>query len=363
MSDDSGRSNRGFPTQRSLRVAITADPELPVPPALYGGIERIVDMLVRGLLDRGHEVTLFAHPQSNVPARLAPYPGSRSRSWTDLAQNTWHVSSLLLRGRYDLVHSFGRLAYLMPLLPLKLPKIMSYQRAISSRNVAWASRLARGSLHITSCSRHMLVTANYPCGHVIYNAASAQLYTFCPSVAPDAPLVFLGRIEPVKGAHIAIEVARRSSRSLIIAGNVPDSARKYFDEEVSPHVDGTSVQYIGPVNDAEKNDLLGAAAGFLMPILWDEPFGIVMAEALACGTPVIGLRRGSVPEVVQDGATGFVCDSIEDMVGAVPNLRSLDRRACRADMERRFSDTAMITAYEDLYHEVIQSWMKHGTAQ
>jgi glycosyltransferase involved in cell wall biosynthesis len=336
-----------------LRVALTVDPEIPVPPTLYGGIERIVDMLVRGLVDRGHEVTLFAHPDSKVPCRLRPYPGLRSQGRADLALNTWHVSSTVLRGEFDLVHSFGRLAYLLPLLPLPLPKIMSYQRAISPRSVAWGDGLSRGSLHVTACSRHLLQASgcrrNF---HVIYNAAPADRFTFHSHVAPGAPLVFLGRIEPIKGAHWAIEVAHCSDRLLIIAGNVPESAQEYFAREIEPHVDGTTVQYVGPVDDAQKNDLLGGAAAFLMPVLWDEPFGIVMAEALACGTPVIGLNRGAIPEVIQDGVNGFVCDSAEEMAARVGAIQSIDRGICREIMEQRFSDRVMVDAYEALYRSI-----------
>jgi glycosyltransferase involved in cell wall biosynthesis len=336
-----------------FRIAVTVDPEIPVPPTLYGGIERIVDMLIHGLVDRGHEVTLFAHPDSGVPCRLRPYPGLRSQDRVDLALNMWYVSSTVLRGEFDLVHSFGRLAYLLPLLPLPLPKIMSYQRTISPRSVAWGDRLSRGSLHVTACSQHILQASGCRRNrHVIYNAAPADRFTFHPDAAPGAPLVFLGRIEPIKGAHLAIEVAHRSDRPLIIAGNVPESAQEYFVREIEPHLDGTDVTYLGPVGDAQKNDLLGGAAAFLMPVLWDEPFGIVMAEALACGTPVIGLNRGAVPEVVQDGVNGFVCCSVEEMAARVGAIQSINRGACREIMEHRFSDRVMVDAYEALYRSI-----------
>lgn len=330
---------------------MTVDPEIPVPPTAYGGIERIVDMLVQGLAARGHDITLFAHPDSHCPCDLLPYPGRSSLSHVDTARNTAFVSTTVLHGRYDLVHSFGRLAYLLPLLPLRLPKLMSYQRAISPRSLAWGDWLARGSLHFAACAEHMLESGITRNRHVIYNAAPVGTYDFCDAVAADAPLIFLGRIERIKGPHLAIEVARRSGRKLVLAGNVPDGGvhRAFFEQEVQPHLDDHDITYVGPVDDARKNQLLGAAAALLMPVLWEEPFGIVMAEALACGTPVIGLHRGSVPEVVDHGSTGFVCDTTDDMVEAVTRIEQIDRRVCRHAMETRFSDTAMVGSYERLY--------------
>jgi glycosyltransferase involved in cell wall biosynthesis len=336
---------------------MTADPDIVVPPKHYGGIERIIDMLVRGLTARGHEVTLFAHPESAVPCRLEAYRGRRSDSTSATLQNVWRVSSKLLKDRFDIVHSFGRLAYLMPVLPAALPKLMSYQRAITGRSVAWGERLAHGTLHFSGCSRHLIAAfsrrANW---HVVYNGVPLAKYTFQMTVPADAPLVFLGRVEEIKGPHLAIEVARRSQRRLIIAGNIPAETmhREFFDRQIAPHLDGEQIEYVGPVNDEQKNDLLGRAAAFLMPILWDEPFGIVMAEALACGTPVIALNRGSVPEIVEHQRNGLVCDSVGQMVDAVMRVGEIDRRACRTIMEERFSDQAITAAYDALYLKIIQ---------
>lgn len=344
--------------ERRLRVAVTVDPEIPVPPKFYGGIERIVDMLVRGLVERGYDVTLFAHPDSHVACKLEPYPGRTSQSKGDLFRNMCHLSSKVLRGRYDLVHSFGRLACLLPVLPLRVPKLMSYQRHITPRSVVWGERLARGTLHFAGLSQHIIKSyigkENW---HVVYNGAPMDTYRFRDRVNGDAPLVFLGRVEEIKGVHLAIEVALRSGRSVVIAGNVPDKAKHqtYFQEKIAPHVDGKAIQYVGAVTDDQKNNLLGQAAALLMPILWEEPFGIVMAEALACGTPVIGLHRGAVPEVVEDGVTGFVCKSVDEMVAAVGRLKEIDRKACRRAMEERFSDRAIVGAYVDLYWRLIHN--------
>lgn len=329
-----------------------------VPPKLYGGIERIIDMVVRGLTVRGHQVTLFAHPESAVCCPVEAYPGNRSDSRKATIQNVWHVSSKLLREDYDIVHSFGRLAYLLPILPVPIPKLMSYQRAITGRSVVWGQRLARGTLHFSGCSRHLTAAFNGEANwHVVYNGVSLSTYTFQERVSEEAPLVFLGRIEEIKGPHLAIEVARRSHRRLIIAGNLPEGIkhRQFFDRQIAPYVDGEQINYIGAVDDVQKNDLLGCAAAFLMPILWDEPFGIVMAEALACGTPVIALNRGAIPEIVEDQVNGFVCASVDEMVAAVMRIQEIERAECRRVVERRFSDAAIITAYEELYARIIRN--------
>jgi glycosyltransferase involved in cell wall biosynthesis len=334
-----------------MKIALTADPELPVPPHLYGGIERIVDMLVCGLVEHGHEVTLFAHPDSHVPCRLIRYGGSSQRP-LDVLRNTLSVSRLAFH-RPDVVHSFGRLAYLTALLPTRIPTIMSYQRKPSQDRVQWAARLARsGSLAFTGCSEHIAAQIRpHAPAFPVFNGVPLGIYDFQPDVADDAPLVFLGRLAPIKGVHTAVEVAQQTGRRLVLAGNVPEEHQTYFNEEIQPQLDDKRLRYVGPVDDAEKNDLLGRAVAFLMPIEWEEPFGIVMAEALACGTPVIGTRRGAVPEVVDDGVTGFICDTTEEMAAAVEQLNDIDRTACRKRCERLFSGEAIVGAYEQLYEQ------------
>ncbi|MCS4136381.1 glycosyltransferase family 4 protein [Salinibacter ruber] len=338
-----------------MHIAITADPRIPVPPPLYGGIERIVDMLVRGLVDRGHNVTLFAHEDSDVPCRHIAYGGTDPQRALDTLRNTLSVSRLAVQ-RPDVVHNFGRLAYLGPLLPLDIPTVMSYQRGPPVDRVHTAARLAAdGSFVVTGCSDHITDQVR-PHVHAatVYNGVPLDTYDFRAEVSEDAPLVFLGRIAEIKGGHTAIEIARRSGRRLIMAGNIPDgtAAQSYFQDRIEPYLDGNQIQYVGPVNDEEKNELLGRAAAFLMPIEWEEPFGIVMAEAMACGTPVIGTRRGAVPEVVDDGVTGIIGDTVEDLVAGVERIEKLSRRATRERCERLFSDRAIVDAYESLYERM-----------
>jgi glycosyltransferase involved in cell wall biosynthesis len=346
-----------------MRIAITADPYIPVPPRLYGGIERIVDMIVRGMVARGHHVTLIAHPESTSPAAsLRPYGVPPHTTPTARIRELWQVGSALvgLGPAVDIVHSFGRLAALLPILPMRrLPKVQSYQRMI----VAWdgvrrAARIGGRSIAFTACSTSVYGPAR-DAGlaggdwHTIFNAVNTARFTPQYAVPGDAPLMFLGRVERQKGPHHAIAIARAAGRKLVIAGNVEPSDDAFFRAEVQPAIDNDQVCYVGPVDDARKNDLLGRAAALLMPIECQEAFGIVMAEAMACGTPVIGFPEGSVPEVITDGVTGFIAPGVAAAGAAVRRLPGLDRAAVRRDCENRFEETSIVSQYEDLYRQMI----------
>ena len=357
---------------RPLHIALTVDPDIPVPPRLYGGIERIADWLVRGLVARGHDVTLFAHRESTVPATLVPYGIEPHRGTYPRVVELLQVGGGLWRRRrrIDLVHSFGRLAALLPILPRRsLPKIQSYQRErVPWQSVKTATRLAGESLCFTACSTSVY-SASRPTTDrsrwiTVFNGVDLTKYQFRERVDADAPLAFLGRLEPVKGAHHAIAIAKAAGRRLVIAGNRVETgnAAGYFDREIAPHLDDDAVRYIGAVDDTQKNALLGAASALLMPIEWEEPFGIVMAEALACGTPVVGFRRGSVPEVVRDGVNGFTCSNVPEAVELVRCLTTIDRSQVRNDCERRFSDRVIVDQYEQLYHAMLSPTQKSAIA-
>lgn len=337
-----------------MRILLTADPELPVPPKLYGGIERIVDLLVTGLQARGHIVGLVAHPDSTSPANQSfSWPGKRSQNKFDALQNTITLWSAVNQFQPDIIHSFSRILYLLPLLPSSLPKVMSYQRYPSYRTTQWGVKLAKGSLTFTGCSDYICNVGRKAGGvwHTIHNCVELEKYTFQPKVAPDAPLVFLSRVERIKGAHTAIAIAKKTRRSLIIAGNHGTTGEigKYWQEEIVPHLGKDGIEYIGAVNDTQKNELLGQAAAMIVPIEWDEPFGIVFAEALACGTPVISCPRGALPEIIRQGIDGYLINSIEEAVIAVKELPSISRYNCRERVEKYFSAHIILEQYEKLY--------------
>jgi len=340
-----------------MRVLLTADPELPVPPVTYGGIERIVADLVRGLRLRGHVVGLAAHRESTVESdRFYPWPAKTSRGVWPTLRNGLALRRAAADFRPDVLHSFSRLWYLLPLLGTRLPKVMSYQRQPSQKTTRRALRLAPGTLTFTGCSEHICRAGRRAGGNwqAIPNFIDPARYTFRATVPADAPLVFLSRVEPIKGAHLAIDVARRAGRRLVIAGNHADDGDngRYWREQIVPHVGRNGIEYAGPVDDRQKNELLGGAAAMLVPVQWDEPFGIVFAEALACGTPVLSCPRGALPEIVRDGRDGFLTEAVDGLVDAVGRLGTIDRAACRARVEKEFSASEVVRRYEELYETV-----------
>lgn len=341
-----------------MRILLTADPDLPVPPPGYGGIERIVDALVRRFQSTGHTVALLAHPASTSPASARfPWAGAHAASRLDTVRNTLRLRAIVQAFRPDIVHSFSRLAYLLPILRGPLPKLMSYQRHTGGRQIAWATRLAGDSLAFTGCSEFIAAMGRRAGGtwHAIPNFVECDRIAFAPHVPADAPLLFLSRVEEIKGAHLAIAIARAAGRRLVIAGNrASDGAgAAYWTREIAPRLGRDGIEYVGEVGDAEKSRLLGNAAALLVPIQWDEPFGIVFAEALAAGTPVISCARGALPEIVEAGRTGWFVNTIEDGVAAIRRLPEIDRAACRRSAQERFDVSVCAAGYAKLYHAMI----------
>jgi glycosyltransferase involved in cell wall biosynthesis len=335
-----------------LKIAIIVNPLIPVPPEQYGGIERIVYMLIQELMKQGHDITLYAHPDSKPGCNLIPYQEGEHYSLKAAIRINRLTSKIAYRG-FDLVHTFGRMSNITLLMLSKIPKVASYQLPPTLSQVKKAVKIARSnSLHFTACSNFIADQIGDYCDvTTIYNGVDATDYQFNDKVAPDAPFVFLGRIQKEKGTAIAIQLAKQTNSKLIIAGNIPAESihQQYFNEEVKPYIDQDQIKYIGPVNNVQKNGLLRMAKALLMPVLWDEPFGIVMTEALACGTPVIGFNRGAVPEIVRHGQDGFVCDTMEDMIYSIEHINDINRHNCRKIVEDKFSSAVLAKQYEKLY--------------
>ncbi len=343
-----------------MRVLLTADPEIPVPPAGYGGIERIVDALVCHFRAEGHTVGLVAHGGSQSPTdALFPWRNRCSRGAWGALGNALALRCAVQAFNPEVLHSFSRLGYLLPVMRSTLPKIMSYQRHTGGAQIRWAARLAGGTLCFTGCSE-FICRMGRPCGgewHAVPNFVRADRISFTAHVPPDAPLLFLSRVESIKGPHLAIEIAKRSKRRLVIAGNRAQGGaeRQYWDREIAPHLGRDGIEYVGEVDDTKKNGLLGRAAALVVPVQWDEPFGIVFAEALAAGTPIITCARGALQEIVRPGITGFFVRSVEDGVEAVGRLSTIDRAACRRDAEHRFSVGVCAAQYLRLYSEILSA--------
>ena len=319
------------------------DPGILVPPKGYGGHERLVEMFAIEYARLGHEVHLLVTEGSEVPGCVVHPLGKEGfppKKW-DARMAIPKAWAFLWKHRndFDLVHNFGRLAYLLPILNHPVKKIMTYGREISQRNITWINKLPNQNVVFTGCSQNLISRIDAKgTWKAVYNAIRFDQYTLNPQVEADAPLMFLGRIERIKGCHTAIEVAKKTNHSLIIAGNVSPlpEEQHYFENEIKPHIDGKQIKYVGEVNDEQKNRFLGSAKALLMPIEWNEPFGIVMIEAMACGTPVLAFPMGSVPEVVEEGVTGFIVENPEQMVHCLQRNWTIDRTTCRQRAEGLF---------------------------
>lgn len=339
-----------------MKILLIADPGIPVPPIGYGGIERIVGLLAKEYKRQGHHVEILASESSFIEGIKTHCIGADGFPPTKKELNisvlrAWKFLILNFH-RFDCVHNFGRLLYLLPILPFRIRKIMSYQREISLMNIKITSKIYNRNLFFTGCSQNLINRNAYPGKWFsIHNAVDFKHYSFSEQLESEGYLMFLGRIERVKGCHTAIKVAIETNLQLIIAGNIsnlPDEL-EYFNREIKPFIDGIQIKYVGELNDLQKSEYLGKAKALLMPIEWDEPFGIVMIEAMACGTPVLGFRRGSVSEVIDEGITGFSVSSFDQMLSCVSRLNQIDRIKCREITENRFDVPIIVSQYLKIF--------------
>ena len=340
-----------------MRIAQIAPPWFPVPPPGYGGIEWVVAMLADGLAARGHEVTLFAPPGSRSRARLvSPLGFEPPRGSIGHEQmSAIHAAGAYLEaeaGGFDLVHdhtnavgpSIGAFA--------GVPVVHTLHGPFRELQSKLFSLLARRLWFVAiSQSQRALAPPGLRWAGVIPNGIPLDRYPY--NEDKDDYLLFLGRVNPDKAPDLAIRAARRAGRRVVVCVKIAEEPeRQYWREKVEPLL-GSDVEVIGEVSPERKAELLARAAGTLFPIQWPEPFGLVMAESMACGTPVVAWRNGAAPEVVADGETGFLVSSLDEMVAAIGKLDRIDPRACRARVEARFSAEAMVAAYEAAYERVL----------
>jgi len=322
-----------------------------VPPRHYGPWEQFVSLLTEGLVDRGLDVTLFASADSITAARLVGTIPTGYSEDPDLDAKVWeglHIATVFERAdEFDLIHnSFDFLPLTYSGL-VETPVVTTIHGFSSERIVPVFERYNDRGYYvaISDADRHEKLDYVATIHHGI------DMGRFPVRTTPGSYLLFFGRIHPEKGAAEAIEVARRAGLPLTIAGIVQDQA--YFQGSVEPHVDGERVSYIGPVGPDVRGELLGGARALLHLIDFEEPFGFSIVEAMACGTPVIANRRGSMPEIVRHAENGYLVDSLDEAVEAVGLAEHLDRMAVRGSVERRFSVTRMVDEYVSLYHRVV----------
>lgn len=335
-----------------MRIAQVAPLHESVPPRTYGGTERVVHYLTEALVQQGHEVTLYASADSTTRAHLRPMvPEALRLSKTARDPLAWHVLQLAQvareAGDYDIIHFHTDLLH-YPLwrsmdVPhittlhgrLDLPDLVPFYQEFSDMPV----------ISISDYQRTPLPMARW--AGTVYNGIPAELYTFQPKAGDY--LAFLGRISPEKGPETAIEIALKAGLPLKMAAKVDPVDREYFTDRIKPLLKHPQIEFIGEVDEQGKNELLGGALALLFPIAWPEPFGLVMIEAMACGTPVIAFRQGSVPEVMREGVSGYVVDTAEEALAALERIEEIDRRACRAYFEQRFTAERMAEGYVKHY--------------
>ena len=350
-----------------MRIGLLAPPFDTCPPRSYGGTERVIAGLADALVERGHDVTLFAAAGSATRARLVP----------TVERPVWHregeVNDLPLQalsvGRayrnaadLDIMHNHIDTVAYPAARQASIPTITTLHWTLEAPEVAevYAEFAEQPLVSISDAQRRPLPAANWIA--TVYHGLRADTYRPRTEAGGDY-LAFCGRCTPEKGLHTAIAVAERTGIPLKIAARRPPERsnvralqieREYYEREVAPKIDNRTVEFIGNISEPEKQELYANALALLFPIQWSEPFGLVLIEALACGTPVIARPLGSVPEIVTHGVTGFHCETIEDFVDAVKRVDRIDRSICRNEFERRFTATAMADGYEDAYTAVIE---------
>lgn len=337
--------------RRQMRVAMLAPISWRTPPRHYGPWEWVVSLLTEGLVRQGVEVTLYATADSQTKARLravVPRPYSEDPELDPKVWECLHIAALFEEaGQYDLIHNhfdFLPLTYAglvgTPLVTtihgFSSPKILPVYRKYNRRTgyVAISEADRHPDLHYRAVIHHGIPVEEYP----FYGTAGRYL-------------LFFGRIHHDKGTCEAIKVAQKAGLPLVIAGIIQD--REYFDRYVAPHLGRGGIEYIGPVGPEGKGELLAGALALLHLINFDEPFGLSVVEAMACGTPVIAVRRGAMPELIEDGKTGFLVDSPEHALDCLPRLARLDRRRCRSRVEKHFSVEQMVRRYLEVYRQII----------
>lgn len=335
-----------------MKIALIAPPFIPVPPKMYGGTELFIAQLAIGLKKQGVEVVVYSNGESTIEVEKRwlyekpqwPIEGEIYDNLKDLNHTSWSIQDAA--GSCDVIHvnnvaglvcsRFVQKPFVYTVHHPHVPGLNEFYNFFPDVNYVTISDFQKERLGM-------------PKSRTIHHGLDLSVYD--PTRQERQYLSFLGRIAPIKGTHLAIQVAKQSGIPLKIAGEVQPIFRDYFEREIKPHVDGKFIEFVGEVDLKAKNELLGNSLALLFPIEWDEPFGLVMIEAMACGTPVIAFPGGAVPEIVKDGVSGYICRSVEEMAVRAKKLH-FDAASIRQYVEQNFSLDAMVARYIDLYREI-----------
>lgn len=344
-----------------LRIGLVASPSVPVPPVDYGGTELVIDLLARGLRAAGHDVTLFATGDSTCPVERHWLHDRALGTTGDVGAELGHVEAAydVLSPTVDLIHDHTLLGPLWATATeSETPVVSTVHGPFTPMMVKHYERLG-DRVGIIAISDHQRSTApSVPVVGTVHHGIDVDSIPF--GRGDGGYVLFLGRMSPDKGVHRAIEIARKAGRRLLIAAKMWEPAeRSYFDDVVEPML-GPDAVYVGQVDGTRKRDLLAQAEALVNPIQWPEPFGLVMIEALAAGTPVVSFPEGAAPEIVAHGVTGFLCPDDEDMARMLGQVDSLDRRACRLAARSRFSTAEMVRNHVAIYRRQLSGAASAG---
>jgi glycosyltransferase involved in cell wall biosynthesis len=340
-----------------MRIAQVAPLWERVPPPAYGGIELVVGLLTDELVKRGHEVTLFATGDSITQAKLESVHPQALRLDNNIKEYDIYAMLQLSQvyersAEFDIIHSHMGHAALPYANLVKTPTVHTLHGIFTPDNEKLFMHAHRQPfVSISEAQREPRLNLN--CVSTVYNGIDLNQYQFYAQPQDPPYLAFLGRLSPEKGPHLAIEIAKRSGWYLKMAGKVDVVDREYFEQSIKPHIDGQQIEYLGEANHAQKCELMGNAVATLFPITWREPFGLVMIESMATGTPVIAMELGSTPEVIAHGKTGFLCRTVDECIAAIDQVPQLNRLTCREHVVKNFSVERMTDGYEAIYQQIL----------
>ena len=346
-----------------MRIAQVSPLHESVPPKLYGGTERVVSFLTEALVDLGHDVTLFASGDSVTRARLVPCAPRAlrldERCRDPLAHHLAMLEEVFSRAaEFDVIHFHLDYLSFPEARHCRVPHVATMHNRMDLPDLQPLFRAFADVplVSISDAQQAPLPFANW-CG-TVYHGLPVDLYPFRPNAGKY--LAFLGRVSPEKGVHHAVEIARRLGLPLKVAAKIDDRDRGFYEHQLKPLFAEAHVDFLGEIGEADKGSFLGDAAALLFPIDWPEPFGLVMIEAMACGTPVVAFRRGAVPEVMRDGVSGYVVDTVDSAVEATASALQLPRKRCRAYFEKRFSAPRMANDYLAVYKRLMAAGTTGG---
>ncbi len=342
---------------KKMRIALLAPFEEPVPPLKYGGTERIVYSLAEELVKLGHDVTLLASGDSQTSARLIacvetslrPFLEKNQRAWMYLQWQGLHRALHFIRNRrFDIIHNHGDWPFLIAGAFTHVPILTTIHNPVQYKYGVKEVYQRYPYVSISDAERAYMPDLNYVA--TVHHGIDIDNFDY--NDKPGDYLAFLGRIDPDKGLEEAIEITKRTNSKLIIAAKIDAPMRPYYRNKIKPLIDGKQIIFVGEVAHAAKAVLLKNARALLSPIQWDEPFGLANVEAMACGTPVIATPRGALPEVIIHGKTGYLCNTVDEMVARVADIPDIKRRACRIHVERHFTSAGMARKYVSVYEKV-----------